>query len=100
MSKSAAELLHRVDRALTDYARADQVTRTVENLTSLEKQLSPHVEDLGQAVAAFDALDQVNQPVERPDTRAAVTSLPQDGRTGAPEQIGAAGPAPHAPAYH
>ncbi len=74
MSKSAAELLHRVDRALTDYARADQVTRTVENLTSLEKQLSPHVEDLGQAVAAFDALQQVNQPVERPDTRAAVTA--------------------------
>ena len=74
MSESAAELLRRVDRALTDYARADQVTRTVENLTSLEKQLSPHVEDLGQAVAAFDALDQVNQPVERPDTRAAITA--------------------------
>ena len=74
MSRSAAELLHRVDRALTDYARADQVTRTVENLTSLEKQLSPHVEDLGQAVAALDALQQVNQPVERPDTRAAVAA--------------------------
>ena len=71
MSRSAAELLHHVDRALTDYARADQVTRTVENLTSLEKQLAPQVEDLGQAVAALDALDQVDQPVERPDTRAA-----------------------------
>ena len=74
MSGSAAELLRRVDQALTDYARADQVTRTVENLTSLEKQLSPHVEDLGQAVAALDALDQVNQPVERPDTRAAIAA--------------------------
>ena len=74
MSRSAAELLHHVGRALTDYARADQVTRTVENLTSLEKQLSPHVEDLGQAVAALDALDRVNQPVERPDTRAAIAA--------------------------
>jgi hypothetical protein len=74
VSGSAAELLRRVDQALTDYARADQVTRTVENLTSLEKQLSPHVEDLGQAVAALDALDRVNQSVERPDTRAAITA--------------------------
>ena len=74
MTRSAAELLHRVDEALTDHARADRVTRTVENLISLEKQLAPHVEDLRQAVAALDALDRVNQPVERPDTLAAITA--------------------------
>jgi hypothetical protein len=58
-----------VDRALDDHAHADQTTRTVVTLTNLEKQLSPYIQDVGQAVAAFSALDQVRMPAERPDTR-------------------------------
>lgn len=69
MSESVDELLRRVDRALEDHAHADQTTKVVESLTSLEKQLSPYIEYLGEAVAAFGALDQVRRPAERPDTR-------------------------------
>ena len=68
MSESVDELLRRVDRALEDHAHADRTTRTVESLTNLEKALWPHIGDLGQAVAAFDALDQVRRPTERPET--------------------------------
>jgi hypothetical protein len=70
MSGPVGELLHRVDRALEDHAHADRTTRTVEILTNLEKQISPHVEDLGQVVAAFGALDQVHRLTERPATYA------------------------------
>jgi hypothetical protein len=69
MSGTVRELLRRVDRALEDHAQADQTTRSVELLTNLEKQVSPYVEDLGQAVAAFVALDQVHKLTERPETR-------------------------------
>ncbi len=68
MSEAVDELLRRVDRALEDHAHADQTTRTVESLTNLEKELWPHIGDLGQAVAAFDALDQVRRQTERPET--------------------------------
>jgi hypothetical protein len=70
MSEPVGELLRRVDRALEDYAQADRTTRSVELLTNLEKQVSPYVEDLGQAVAAFGALDQVHRLTERPETHA------------------------------
>lgn len=69
MSESVDELLRRVDRALDAHAQADQTTRTVESLTALEKQLSPYIEDLRQAVAALGALDQVGRPAKRPQTR-------------------------------
>lgn len=68
MSESVEELLRRVDRALEAHAHADQTTRTVESLTNLDKELWPHIGDLGQAIAAFDALDQVRRPTERPET--------------------------------
>ena len=70
MSGPVGELLRRVDSALEDHAQADRTTRSVELLTNLEKQVSPYVEDLGQAVAAFGALDQVHRLTERPETRA------------------------------
>jgi hypothetical protein len=63
------ELLRRVDRALEDHARADQTTRAVESLASLEEQLSPYIEDLGRVVAAFNTLDQIRIMTERPETR-------------------------------
>jgi hypothetical protein len=69
MSGTVGELLRRVDRALEDHAQADRTTRSVELLTNLEKQLLPYLEDLRQAAAAFDALDQVRSPTERPETR-------------------------------
>lgn len=74
MSESAGELLRRVDRALDEHADADQTTRTVELLASLEKQLSPYIEDLDGAVAAFGALDQVRKQAERPATQALAAS--------------------------
>jgi hypothetical protein len=70
VSESVDTLLSRVDRALKDHAHADQTTRTVEHLTNLEKQLTPYIEDLDQAVAASSALDQVRRPMERPETQA------------------------------
>jgi hypothetical protein len=74
MNGSAAELLRRADQALIDYAREDLVTRTVQDLTRLQKQLSPYVESLVEIVAALDILSEVNQSVERPDTRTAITA--------------------------
>jgi hypothetical protein len=68
MSAPVGELLCRVDRALEDHAQADRTTRSVELLTNLEKQVSPYIEDLGQAVDAFVALDQVHRLTERPET--------------------------------
>lgn len=70
MSGPVGELLRRVDRTLEDHAQADRTTRSVELLTNLEKQVSPYVEDLGPAVAAFVALDQVHRLTERPETHA------------------------------
>jgi hypothetical protein len=69
MSGPVGELLRRVDRALEDHAQADRTTRSVELLTNLEKQLLPYLEDLRQAAAALDALDQVSRATDRPETR-------------------------------
>jgi hypothetical protein len=77
MSGPVGELLRRVDRALEDHAQADRTTRSVELLTNLEKQISPYVEDLGQAVGAFGALDQVHRSTERPETHALATACRQ-----------------------
>lgn len=74
MSGPVEELLRRVDRALEDHAQADRTTRNVELLTNLEKQVSPYVEDLSQAVAAFGALDQVHRLTGRPETNALVVA--------------------------
>lgn len=70
MSGPVGELLSRVDRALEDHAQADRTTQSVELLTNLEKQVSPYVEDLDQAVVAFGALDQVHRLTGRPGTHA------------------------------
>ena len=70
MTTPICELLSRVDRALEDHAQADRTTRSVELLTSLEEQVSPCIEHLGQAVDAFFVLDQVDRRTERPETHA------------------------------
>jgi hypothetical protein len=79
MSESVGELLRRVDRSLDDHADADRTTRIVESLTNLENQLSPHIEGLGQVIAAFDALGQVGMPAERPDTRSVAVACREAG---------------------
>jgi hypothetical protein len=74
VSESVNELLRRVERALEEHAHAEDTTRTVESLTNLEEQLSPHIKNLGQAVDAFDTLDEVSMPAERPDTQFLATA--------------------------
>jgi len=77
MSESVDELLRRVDRALEDYAHADQTTRTVESLTNLEKELSPYVDEVSEVITGFGALDQVGWPADRPSTRALAAACRQ-----------------------
>jgi hypothetical protein len=84
------ELLDSVDRALEDYSQADRVTRSVELLTNLEKQVSPYVEDLDRTVAAFGALDQVHRLAERPQTQALAVACRE-----AAEQVRKHKSAPH-----
>jgi hypothetical protein len=70
MSEAADQLLHRVDRALEDYAKADLITRSVTSLTNLENEISPYADKLSQIVSAFEILDRVHKPTDRPDTYA------------------------------